>query len=64
MNLFLVDEIHMIGCDNRGSNLEIIMNRFLAAQRDVKEMRIACMSASLSDKNLEEIFKWLSAVKI
>lgn len=55
MNLFLVDEIHMIGCDNRGSNLEIIINRFLAAQRDVKDaedaedMRIACMSASLRD---------------
>lgn len=39
----------MIGCDTRGSNLEIIMDRFLAAQRDTKNMRIACMSASLRD---------------
>lgn len=32
LHLFLVDEVHMVGSEGRGCNLELIVNRFRYVQ--------------------------------
>lgn len=48
--MFLVDEIHMIACEDRGYLLEIIVNRILYMQEksDFKDLlRLVSVTASV-----------------
>ncbi|UXM85182.1 DEAD/DEAH box helicase [Methanococcus aeolicus] len=59
ISVVIVDEIHLIGDENRGGTLEIILTKL--KQKTQKEQSIQIIGLSATIGNPEELAKWLNA---
>ena len=59
ISVVIVDEIHLIGDENRGGTLEIILTKLKQKTQKAQSIQIIGLSATIG--NPEELAKWLNA---
>lgn len=60
IKLFLIDEVHLLNEDRRGSILEVIVSRMkliISAKQESNDLRFICVSATIP--NIEDLAMWL-----
>ena len=61
LRTIVIDELHLIGDENRGYILELLLTKLVYMKRDAPSLPMQIVAMSATFPNLEQVATWLSA---